>query len=65
MRLLPKTLPLEESLLVAYYVVVANRGQDADFIESVFGLLIGEIAKLDFFEGIYLPICESFNFVDG
>jgi hypothetical protein len=45
-------------------MVVFDRGQNADLVESVLDLFLGKIGKFDLFESVYLVVFEALDFVD-
>ena len=63
--MVPQTFALQEGLLIADDVFVADGGQDAYLVECILGFLVGKVAEFDFLEGVGVPISEPFDFVDG
>lgn len=56
---------INEGLVVPANVVVLDRRENANFVESVLLFFFGELSHLDFFESINLPIDDSVDMVDA
>lgn len=41
-----------------------DRGQDSHFIDRILFFLLRQVIQADLFKSIYMPVCDSFDFVD-
>jgi hypothetical protein len=62
--LVPERVGLDESLLVPNNVGTLHGGQDADLVECVLLLLLGEVGHLDFLERVDLGVGHALHLVD-